>query len=72
MKRSSNLCRAPSTVMVNVLVKYLGAVVLNYINTRNQPQKKVGYKGGGVAELLARPPTDPKVRGLNHRSPEYL
>jgi hypothetical protein len=24
-----------------------------------------GFKGGGVAELVARPPRDPKVRGLN-------
>jgi hypothetical protein len=23
-------------------------------------------KGGGMAELIARPPTQPKVRGLNH------
>ncbi len=28
-------------------------------------------KGGGVAELVAHLPTDPKVRGLNHRAPEY-
>jgi hypothetical protein len=27
------------------------------------------FEGGGVAELVA--PTDPKVRGLNHRGPEY-
>jgi hypothetical protein len=31
-----------------------------------------GYKGGGVAELVMRPPTDPKVCGSNHRGPEYL
>jgi hypothetical protein len=29
-------------------------------------------KGGGVAELVARPPKDPKVCGSNHRVPEYL
>jgi hypothetical protein len=23
------------------------------------------YKGGGVAELVVRPPTDPEVRGSN-------
>ncbi len=27
-------------------------------------------KGGGVAELVVSLPTDPKVRGLNHCSPE--
>jgi hypothetical protein len=26
---------------------------------------------GGMAELVARPPTDPKVRVSNHRGPEY-
>ncbi len=32
----------------------------------------MGIKGGSVAELVARLPTDPKVRSLNHRGPEYL
>ncbi len=27
-------------------------------------------KGFGVAELVAQPPTDPKVRGSNQRDPE--
>jgi hypothetical protein len=31
-----------------------------------------GRQGGGVAELVARPPTDPKVRGSNQRGPKYL
>jgi hypothetical protein len=26
---------------------------------------------GGMAELVVRPPTDPKVCGSNHRGPEY-
>jgi hypothetical protein len=28
----------------------------------------ISIKGGGVAALVARPPTVPKVRGLNHRT----
>jgi hypothetical protein len=28
-------------------------------------------KGGIVTELVARPPTDPKVCGSNRRGPEY-
>jgi hypothetical protein len=27
------------------------------------------FKGGGVAELVARPPTYPKVHSSNHRGP---
>jgi hypothetical protein len=29
-------------------------------------------KGGGVAELVACPPTDPKVRGSNQHGPQNL
>jgi hypothetical protein len=32
---------------------------------------EIWHGGGDVAELVARPPTDPKVRGLNHRGPKY-
>jgi hypothetical protein len=29
------------------------------------------HLGGGMAELVAHPPADTKVRGLNHRGPKY-
>jgi hypothetical protein len=34
--------------------------------------KSCGGRGGSVAELVARPPTDPKVCGSNHRGPKSL
>jgi hypothetical protein len=42
------------------------------IHLKNWMQYKYKKMGVGVAKLVARPPTDPKVRGSNHRGPEYL
>jgi hypothetical protein len=40
-------------------------------NAIKDKSNKRTMKGGGVAELVAHPPKDPKVGGLNHLDPKY-
>jgi hypothetical protein len=51
---------------------YFKLVDLNQFRISKSPPNKWASKGGGVAVLLVRPTTDPKVRGSNHRGPQNL
>jgi hypothetical protein len=65
-------------VLSNILHRQK-ALIFDWISVKNlqkfYERRYIIYiyivKGGGVAELVARPPTDPKVHGLNHRGPKY-
>jgi hypothetical protein len=63
------LCFGPSAPKSTSFDKLL--IVKWKIRDPNEYLIGWSMEGGGVAELVARPPTDPKVCVLNHCGPKY-